>query len=229
METDANAGQAGHGRQRTDLLRQSRCIARVASIQATSLLVLLAFAASADIIAVGGDALLLKPTTSLDLREGPPWESDYNTLVFEERSYFVMPPNITINAKGYGTYTVPWLVDEVLPAGGDVDSHYIYFDPDVEWFGGWERNLGTVQFSREILGVIAKKPHLMQSHSALGDNHTYPLASDDEGIEYSNLRDADYFGIYQVNGQKLGLLYSFGADSDVDTLRVITRADPPGQ
>lgn len=154
-------------------------------------------------------------------------ESD-QILAFRERAGLQLhsPLKVTIDTPGnYRSFNR----SAVIPAGVSVDSYFLHLNPPGEPKPGeYPRRVGSINFSRPVLGVIAEPTRLQESHSVLaipgvvypgGGTPTRPAF---HGLEQVDGKDLD--DILHLSEDRKTLTIDLRSGTGFDQLRVLIEA-----
>ena len=120
-----------------------------------------------------------------------------NIYAFHEVQNFALPQDLVLD-------------DSTVLANTLVDSHMVFFDPDIT-----TTQIGYVEFAGEILGFTGSNPLLISTHGILGN----PTANYNT-IGFIGLEEGDIVEIDPINPNRL--LVNWVAASPGDHIRVLT-------
>jgi len=173
--------------------------------------------AQADIVAVAGDISEIGPPPSIQLND---LESGAAGFIFQERSAYQLQFNTRVSIPGaVGVYDENADMNPMdLLAGSTVNSYLLHFDTDF----GSPRFQGTVEFSRQIVGVMLLPFALDNSDFELGaPGSLYPTgASSRRGLDFDDFTPLDRFEVLDDRT----IAFDFTTSNAVDQIRVVTTA-----
>ncbi len=139
-------------------------------VRLASLILALALCPQAGALTLIDDAAdLVEVTGAQDFSNDGPLQSNTEIYFFQERDDYILPSDVTINARSPGTYSTAG-PSQVLSLGQVVDIFFIHMDvvSGTITHGGGGSTAGSIVFDEMILGVIGTVSELDAS-DFLGD------------------------------------------------------------
>jgi hypothetical protein len=159
----------------------------------------------------GGVFIELTPPLSNPF--GPPNSVGNNTFQNPNLYAFDEDQNVLVGPANLSVDQIPGGGPGTIPAGTEVASHYVFFDP-----GPVQSQLGYVDFDADILAVITGTANLAASDylANTGINYLNPAA---RGLEAGDSAPIDLLLPYRLN-------VDWDASTPGDYVRVLTRHSP---
>lgn len=187
------------------------------------IMILAAFAAVAS-----AQAQIVSTAGSLDQVSAPAsvlddaTENSTRSIIFQERSNFVLGSSLTADAVAAGLYNGPGDLTSVsIAAGTAVASYFLHTDPVGQPVTTYT---GNVRFAQRILGVFALRSSLNTTDPILGaSGTTYPTGNPldiDREFELSNNE------FFRISADQKAIEFRANTSSRMDQMRIVTEAVP---
>jgi uncharacterized repeat protein (TIGR01451 family) len=170
--------------------------------------------AGALITGSGGQVVrLTAPPTSVAVDA---FENATALVTFDERQGVTLAAPVLVDAVDPGTYAKFPNGSRTIPAGTEVDSHFVHNDLPK---GATGRRVGSITFSSDILGVIGATGRLNKSDGLGASGTTYAGTTRDRGLESaSGAKD-----VITISDDRRTLSVDVRTTGVIDDIRVITR------
>lgn len=178
--------------------------------------VLSAMPASADIVAVGGAAVVAEPPSSIALDQ---WQSDTEVRGFFERQT-TLSSNLTLDHVNVGfVEDLSELVSGVVPSGTTVQSYLFHADPLTTGLLS-----GYVIFDTPVLGVEVQSFSLMGTDGRLGRPGVTYGTNSSRRLELSSTS----LDTFEISADRLRVDFTMQVDDADDEIRIVTAVPEPG-
>ncbi|QOJ14841.1 MAG: PEP-CTERM sorting domain-containing protein [Planctomycetia bacterium] len=184
-------------------------------------------AARADIIGVGGSAMLIPRPADAQLGV---LTSNTTAFAWNEAQGVTLAAPMTIDAAAPGMYgSALSFVFDTIGAGSVVSSHFIHFDTVG---GSFQTVEGSVTFDADILGVIAwnrqEARHLDESDAAFGLGTIFSTEVARRGV--FDVGDGTQGGEdwFTISPDQRTLAFHLQVSTPFDEIRVLTVPEPAG-
>jgi len=167
-----------------------------------------------------GNVRLWSGSPPSDLRADQ-FEDDDWAYLFIEHLNLILPADMVVNAISPGLYDQDAdLGSFTIPAGTKVDVYLLHSDP----VGNGPRDYsGSITFSNEIIGVIARGRRLRLSDPVLGAPGVLYSQSDNYRGYELDTQPTEWF---EIQSDRRTVIFSCRTTNVVDELRIVTRSCP---